>query len=422
MSKKEKVLKTLKYMAVWTVYAVIIGIVVGLVGFAFDKALEFANEFRSENRWLLFLMPAAGVVIVAMYRSLGVKIPRGTNRILKSAEDGEEVALRVAPMIFAATTLTHMTGGSAGREGAALQLGGSIANFIGRLGRRFCRNNCKENSALKPDLRIITMCGMAAGFSALFGAPLASAVFALEVTNNVMRYAALYPAMLASITATVTVRLLGGHAMFYAVTEVPELAPPAVVQSLVLGALVGFLAIVFVFAMEKSGELYAHFFKNQYVRVLVGAALVIGLSLLEGSGDYNGAGGAVINRALEGDAVWYAFIFKIVFTALTLGSGFKGGEIVPILFTGATFGCVVGTLLGLPAGFAAGLCMMALFCGATNCPLASVFLAYELFRGQGLVLIALAITVSYLVSGNFSLYTAQKLSFSKLSLDGKGDE
>ena len=308
MDKKEKIIKTLKYMVIWTVYAVIIGVVVGLVGFAFDKALEFANEFRGENRWLLFLMPVAGVIIVAMYRGLGVKIPRGTNRILKSAEDGEEVALRVAPMIFAATTLTHMTGGSAGREGAALQLGGSIANFIGRLGRRFSRNP-KANSALKPDLRIITMCGMAAGFSALFGAPLASAVFALEVTNNVMRYAALYPCMMSSITATVTVKLLGGHPMFYAIAEVPELAPMAVIKSLILGVLVGLLAILFVFAMEKTGELYAHFFKNQYVRVLVGAALIIGLSLLEGSGDYNGAGGAVINRALEGDAVWYAFIF-----------------------------------------------------------------------------------------------------------------
>ena len=421
---KEKVLKTIKYMLVWTVYALVIGIVVGLVGFAFDKALEFANEFRGEHKWLLYLMPAAGVIIVAMYRGLGVKIPRGTNRILKSAEDGEEVALRVAPMIFAATTLTHMTGGSAGREGAALQLGGSIANFIGRLGRRLAGGgeNADANNILRPDLRVITMCGMAAGFSALFGAPLASAVFALEVTNNVMRYAALYPCMMASITATVTVKLLGGHAMFYAITQVPDLAPMAVIKSLILGVLVGLLAILFVFVMEKGGELYAHFFKNQYVRVLVGAALVIALSLIEGSGDYNGAGGAIINRALEGDAVWYAFILKIVFTSLTLGAGFKGGEIVPILFTGATFGCVIGGLLGLPAGFAAGLCMMALFCGATNCPLASIFLAYELFQGQGLVFCALAITVSYLVSGRFSLYTAQKLNFSKLSLDGKGDE
>lgn len=420
---KEKVLKTIRYMLVWTVYALVIGVVVGLVGFAFDKALEFANEFRGEHKWLLYLMPAAGVIIVAMYRGLGVKIPRGTNRILKSAEDGEEVALRVAPMIFAATTLTHMTGGSAGREGAALQLGGSIANFIGRIGRKLTgAKGDNPNDIFRPDLRVITMCGMAAGFSALFGAPLASAVFALEVTNNVMRYAALYPCMMASITATVTVKLLGGHAMFYAITQVPDLAPMAVIKSLILGVLVGLLAILFVFVMEKGGELYAHFFKNQYVRVLVGAALVIALSLIEGSGDYNGAGGAIINRALEGDAVWYAFILKIVFTSLTLGAGFKGGEIVPILFTGATFGCVAGGFLGLPAGFAAGLCMMALFCGATNCPLASIFLAYELFQGQGLVFCALAITVSYLVSGRFSLYTAQKLNFSKLSLDGKGDE
>jgi len=393
----------------WILYSLVIGCICGLVGLVFEKTLEFCTELRGAHGWLLYLLPVAGLAIVFLYHRMGVQIPRGTNRILSSAENGEDVALRVAPMIFIATPLTHLTGGSAGREGAALQLGGSIANFFGR--------KCKKLGLGDPDLRVMTMCGMAAGFSALFGTPLAAAVFALEVTNNNIRYPAILPCMLSSIIATATARTLGGGATVFSIGTVPELGAAVLLKAFLLAVVVAWLAVLFITVLEKSGELYRKFFPNQYIRVFVGAALVIAITLLEGSGDYNGAGVSVINRALKGEVVWYAFLMKMLLTALTLEAGFKGGEIVPTLFIGATFGCLVSSLFGLPAGFCAGFCMVTLFCGVTNCPLASVFLAVEIFGGDGLVICALGCCVSYIFSGNFSLYTAQKINFSKYRLN-----
>lgn len=402
--KKELIVQT----ALWVVYSLVIGCVCGVVGFGFEKALELCAELREAHRWLLYLLPVAGLAIIFLYHRMGVRVPKGTNRILSAAEKGEEVGLKVAPMIFIATALTHLTGGSAGREGAALQLGGSIANFIGRM--------CRKWKLGRPDLRVITMCGMAAGFSALFGTPLAASVFALEVTNNSIRYSAILPCMLSSVIATVTARALGGGATFFTMGAVPELNALVLLKTFPLAILTALLAILFVTVLEKSGKLYHKFLPNPYLRVVVGAVLVIGISLLEGSGDYNGAGVGVINRAMAGDAIWYAFAMKMLLTALTLEAGFKGGEIVPTLFIGATFGCVVAPLFGLPAGFCAGFCMVTLFSGVTNCPLASIFLAGEIFGNKGIVICALGCCVSYIFSGNFSLYTAQKINFSKFHL------
>jgi len=405
-SRVTRTRQALGYFITWTILALLIGGAVGVAGFAFDKALEIAAELRGEHNWFLFLLPVAGLAIVGLYELWGVNEPKGTNRILLAAERGDHVGLRVAPMIFIATFLTHITGGSAGREGAALQLGGSMANYIGRFTAKL--------RLKQPDLRIVTMSGMAAGFSALFGAPLASAVFALEVTNNVIQYAALYPCMLSSVVAKYVSGLLGGKPVCFELTQVPAFSGPVIAKVIFLALLTSLLAILFVWVMEQSGHLNKKIFKNRYVRVLVGAALVIGLSLLEGSGDYNGAGMNIISRAVAGEAVWYAFLFKLLLTAITLGAGFKGGEIVPTLFVGSTFGCVVSGLVGLPAPFCAALCMMALFCGVTNCPIAAIFLAFELFGSEGLVLYGLACAISYLLSGQFSLYTAQTLRFSKL--------
>lgn len=404
-SKKELALETM----MWIVMSVVLGCLCGVVGFGFEKVLELVTDLRLEHGWLLYLLPAAGLLIIFMYHRLGVRVPRGTNRILASAQNGEEVALRVAPMIFVATALTHLTGGSAGREGAALQLGGSMANFIGRMCRRFRLGN--------PDLRVITMCGMAAGFSALFGTPLAASVFALEVTNNSIRYSAVLPCMLSSVIATITARAMGGGTTFFHMGAVPELGALVLAKCFLLAILVAWLAVLFVTVLHQSGKLYHRFLPNPYLRVLVGAALVIGITLLEGSGDYNGAGVQVINRAMDGSAVWYAFLLKMLMTAITLEAGFKGGEIVPTLFVGATFGCVISALFGLPAGFSAGFCMVTLFCGVTNCPLASIFLAGEIFGSSGIVICAVGCCVSYIFSGNFSLYTAQKINFSKFRLE-----
>ena len=387
----------------WAILAVLLGLGVGLVGVGFHLAVDWASQTRQAHPWLLFLLPEAGLVIVWLYHRAGIWQDGGTDLVLRAVRGEAPVAFRTAPLIFAASTLTHLCGGSSGREGAALQLGGSIASSLGR------RLGFDQD-----DRRMLVVCGMAAAFSALFGTPLAAALFALEVVHvGVMHYAALVPAVLSSLTAALLAQRLGLHATAYAVARFPGLSAQSLAQTVLLGALCALAAILFYVAMHAARHFYQRALKNPYLIIAVGGVLVQLLTVLVGNRDYNGAGGEIIAAAVGGEAVPYAFVLKILFTALTLGAGFKGGEIVPTFFTGATFGCAVGPLLGLPASFAASVGMVAVFCGVTNCPLTSILLAYELFGGQDLGLYAAACAVSYLLSGYGGLYSAQQIVYSK---------
>lgn len=388
----------------WLIFACFIGGLMGVVGAGFHYAIDFATQLRGSHWWLLCLLPVAGLFIVASYHVTGMEDDRGTEFVLASVREGKALRFRTAPLIFVGTVLTHLTGGSAGREGAALQLGGCISGSLGRL--------LKLNDK---DERIITMCGMSAGFSALFGTPLAAAVFAMEVESiGVMYYAALVPCVLSALIANLVSSLLGVASTAYSLAAVPGLSAVTLLQVIGLGVLCGALASLFCRAMRLGGKLYSKL-SNPYLRIALGGVLVAALSLLEGSGDYNGAGMQVIEAALTGSAVPWAFVLKILFTVLTLGAGFKGGEIVPCFFVGATFGCVAAPLLGMDAGFGAALGMVAVFCGVTNSPMTSILLSYELFGGQGVALMALGVSVSYLLSGYSGLYKEQKILYSKTS-------
>lgn len=389
----------------WSFAGGVVGMLVGLVGIAFHWALEWAAAFRTAHPAVLWLLPAGGVLIVLAYRMEHMENDKGTNFILAAVRSNTAVSIQTAPLIFFSTVVTHLFGGSAGREGAALQLGGSIASRIGRA----VELNEKEE-------RIMTMCGMAAGFSALFGTPLTSVVFAMEViTVGVMHYSALVPCTISALVAAGLARGVGIAAPFYEVAGVPA------GMSLDTGWCVGLLgvgcallSILFCVAMEVASGRYRRFFPNPLLRAFAGGLLVVGLTYLVGSRDYNGAGMDMIAKAIGGEAETGAFLLKILFTALTLGAGFKGGEIVPSFFVGATFGCVAGPLLGLPASFAASLGMAAVFCGVTNCPLASVFLCIELFGFEGAGYYALCCGISYMLSGYYGLYSEQKIMYSKI--------
>lgn len=390
-------------MAKWGCLAVVTGLVIGLVGAAFHLAVAWATQVRTAHPWLLYLLPAAGLAIVWLYHLSGVYEDRGTNLVLDTVRGETEMAFRTAPLIFVASTLTHLCGGSSGREGAALQLGGAIASSAGR-----------HLGFSEQDRRILVVCGMAAAFSALFGTPLTACVFAMEVVHvGVMYYAALVPALLSALVAALLAQGLGLAPTAFFVAQVPELTALALLQSVGLGVLCALVSIAFCQGMHTVRELYQKTLKNPYLIAGVGGVLVIGLTWLTGCRDYNGAGSEVIAAAVAGQAVPWAFLLKILFTALTLGAGFKGGEIVPAFFTGATFGCVVGPLLGLPAPFSAAAGMTAVFCGATNCPLTSILLSYELFGGRGLALYAVVCAVSYLMSDYIGLYGAQEIVYSK---------
>lgn len=394
----------------WVLYACNIGLIVGAVAVAFHYGIDWAAQFRAHQPWVILFLPLGGVVIVLLYRWSGMERDRGTNLVLTAVREAEPIRLRTAPLIFLSTCITHLVGGSAGREGAALQLGASISNKIAHA------------MGVEPEEgRMLTVCGMAAAFSALFGTPLTAALFALEVVHvGVIQYAALVPAFLSSLVGYLLAGWMGVAPTAYAVSGLPGLAAGPLVQVIVLGGLCALLSILFCKTMHTVGRLYAQFLPDPRLRAVVGGCIMVALSLLDGGlADqvYNGAGGNLIEAAVNGNgagvAPW-AFLVKILFTTLTLGAGFRGGEIVPTFACGATFGCTVAPLLGLSPSFGGAVGVVAAFCGVTNCPLSSILLAYELFGGRGLPLFALAIAVSYRLSGYTGLYSEQQIVYSKI--------
>ena len=397
--------ETVKTLLFWLILAGAVGIICGVAGGAFHLAVSGVTTVRRNHSWLLYLLPFAGLLIVWTYRVWGMENDSGTNQIIASVRSEERPPLKLAPLIFLSTVLTHLCGGSAGREGAALQIGGSLASGMGKLLR------LDERS-----MQVMVMCGMSGLFSALFGTPLTAAVFSMEVVSvGVFHYSALFPGLLSAYAATGVTRLLGIEPEHYHLMGKPELGWLPMVKVGGLAIICALLSILFCVVMHNSFRLYKKYIPNQYYRVLVGGIVVVLFTLLEGSGDYNGAGGHIIEGALAGSvAVPWAFLLKMVFTALSLGAGFRGGEIVPTFFVGATFGCAVAPLLGLNPAFGAAIGMIAMFCGVVNCPLASILLSVELFGSEAILFFAMACALSYLLSGKFSLYSSQKIVYSKL--------
>lgn len=398
----------------WFFFSAAVGVIVGVVGAAFHHAVEWATAMRLAYPVLLFLLPIAGLLIVGMYHLMKMDNDGGTEYVLASVRDARYLRPVMVPLIFVATTLTHLCGGSAGREGAALQIGGGIASFLGRVIRLD-----------DMDERIITMAGMAAGFSALFGTPLAAAVFAMEVASvGTMYYTAIVPCFFSSLLADIVAGHLGCEGTSFIVFNAPDLTVITMGRIIALGALCGMLANVFCRVMRSVSWTYRHTVKNSWLKAILGGVLVILLTLIVGT-DYNGAGMNIISAALGGTAHPAAFFFKMILTAVTLGAGFKGGEIVPSFFIGATFGCIIAPVLGLSASFGAAVGMVAVFCGVTNSPMTSILLGYELFAGVGVAPLALAVAVSYMLSGYTGLYHEQKVVFSKTKtvvIDKKGTE
>ncbi len=386
----------------WVLLSVVTGLVCGIVGSAFHLTVDKATEIRLDNPWLIFLLPAGGVLIAFIYRVSHME-GEGTNGIIDSIHDGGRVHIRLVPVIFISTAITHLVGGSAGREGAALQIGGGIGYRVGRM--------LKLDDK---DMRLVTLCGMSAVFAALFGTPLTATIFALEVISvGVLYYSGLIPCLVASVTAYGVSRLFGIAPMRYTVLLEP-LEAGLLVRVCILAVACAVVSMVFCIAMHKTEQFASTKIKNGYLRTAVGGVIVIALTLIAGSDSYNGTGTDVIASALvAGKAPTWGFLWKIVFTAVTIGFGFKGGEIVPTMFIGAVLGCTVGPLLGIPAQFAAAIALVAVFCGAVNCPIASIILSVELFGSGELLYFALACGISYMLSGYFGLYSSQKIMYSK---------
>ena len=395
-----------KMFVKWGLLGALMGLLGGLLGAGFHHALHFVTHVRSEHMWLIFLLPVGGILTVLIYRLFGMQGNKGTNEIIDATLDGHPVSPMVAPSIFLATAITHLFGGSAGREGAALQLGGSTASMLAKLFR------LKER-----ERKVMVMAGMSAVFAGLFGTPLTAALFCMEFESvGTLFTPALLPCYLAAFLASQVSHGLGVHAETYLIAESFPLTLGNFWQYLILAVLVSLLGIAMCTVFHKAEHFAAHHLPNPFARIILGGLVVMGLTLVVGDHRFNGAGMDMALAAVAGNADWYSFAMKMLFTAVTLAAGFKGGEIVPTFCIGATFGCVVGGLLGMDPGFAAALGLIGLFCCATNSPLASIVLSIEMFGGTNVYLFAFVCVICFVLSGNSGLYASQILQFTKAEL------
>lgn len=387
----------------WLLCSALSGSVIGLIGALFYKGLQFVTAIRTTYSFTLFFLPLAGLVIVFMYRLTHEADNTGTNLVISAIQSNVEVPVRVAPLIIISTLLTHLCGGSAGREGAALQVGGSLGDFFAKI---FHFDD--------KDTRIMIMCGMSACFSALFGTPISAAIFSMEVISvGVMYYAALVPCIISALIAQGIAGLFGVTPTAFVIGDICEFSLSTGIRLIIMSVLFALVSIAFCYMLHTSSKLYSTYIENPYIRIVIAGVIVILLRFITGNTDYLGAGAPVIASSFISSCTWYVFILKMIFTSATLGGGFKGGEIVPTLFVGATLGSFLAPLFGLPVGLCAACGMVSVFCGVTNCPLTSFIISIEMFGISSMKYVIICIAISYMLSGYYSLYNSQKIVYSK---------
>ena len=409
----EEIIQKLKYIKSylitfikWVAIAVATGTCGGIVGSFFHKSVEYVTEIRIANEWIIFALPFGGLIIVYLYKLFKLDSNIGTNLIIDSIRTDGKVPIAMAPLIFVSTVITHLFGGSAGREGAALQLGGSIGSQIG--------NMLKLD---EKDMHAITLCGMSGVFAALFGTPLTATFFAMEVISvGIIYYSSFIPCIVSSIVAYKISLLFGLEPVYFNLKIIPAISASSVIKVTVLGALCAIVSIVFCESLHKTSRFVKKYIKNEYLRIALGGLVIVILTMMLRNTDYNGTGMNIISKAINGEAKYEAFFLKIIFTAITISVGYKGGEIVPTFFIGSTFGCVAAKFLGIDPGFGAAIGLIALFCGVVNTLISSIILSIELFGADGVILFSIACGVSYMLSGYYSLYS-QKIVYSKLKAE-----
>lgn len=397
-------MKRLQGICKWLVLSLMLGCCGGAVGAGFHHALRFVTGLRGQHPWVIFFLPLGGLATVALYRLLKLTDNRGTNTVMDAALDGQRVAPQVLLGIFLATAITHFLGGSGGREGAALQLGGSAGSILADVVH-----------AGETQRKILVMAGMSAVFAGLFGTPLTASVFVLEFLNvGVIFSSAVLPCYVAAIAASRVSDALGVRPEGVALETLMPISPVNGGRVLALAILVALLGIIMCKTFHEMEHLARKYLKNPFLRAAVGGAIVVAATLVIGDQRYSGAGMDMALKAVEGKADWFDFILKLLLTAITLAAGFKGGEIVPAFCIGATFGCVAGSLLGLDSGLGAALGLVGLFCSVTNAPIASIVLSVEMFGATNLHSFALVSILCFGLSGWCSLYASQRHSRLKL--------
>ena len=389
-------------LARWLVLGSSTGVCCGATSALFLWLLDRATGFRNAHEVIVYTLPLAGLAIGFVYERFGKPIRAGSDLVIDTIhDDGPEIPLRMAPMVMLGTVLTHLFGGSAGREGTAVQVGASITDWI------------SHRLKLDPrQRRLMLAAGVAGGFGSIFGTPIAGAVFGLEfVVLGRIEYAALVPALVASVVGDMTTRALGIEHTHYPSAPRVALTPLLVGEWVLIAAAVALVAVAFIELTHFVKKRGAQFVERLPLRMLLGGVVVVGLWKLCGTSDYLGLGVPTIVRAFDDPALPpYAFALKLLFTAVTLGAGFLGGEVTPLFFVGATLGSVLARAMGIPIELGAGVGLAAVFAAAANAPLALSIMAVELLGAQVLPHVAIVCVIAYLLVGHRSIYSARRRS------------
>lgn len=382
----------------WITISFIISVCIGSASALFLYSLEFVTNYRESHLWIIIFLPIVGLLIGLLYHYYGKEANAGNNLLIDTIHKPEKrIPFRMAPLVFVGTVATHLFGGSAGREGTALQMAGAIADLF----RKPFRLSAE-------DIRILLVAATAAGFGSVFGTPLAGAMFGLEFyLIGRLRYNALFPALISSVIADWVTKAWQAHHTHYIISFIPDISPATLLYTIFAGVAFGLCAVLFSKSIHYATNIFKLKIKYPPLRPFVGGIVVIIAVWAIGTTDYIGLGIPIIVDSFNDQLVPYAFLLKIAFTIVTLAAGFKGGEVTPLFFIGATLGNALSLFLPLPMGLLAGIGFVAVFAGATNTPIACSIMAIELFGGGCGVYAAIACVVSYLISGHTGIYGKQ---------------
>lgn len=382
----------------WIFICALIGVLSGSASAFFLITLDFVTQYRIQHEWIIWLLPLGGLLIGYSYYYLGKEVVKGNNLLLEEYENPKQVIpLKMAPLIFFGTILTHLFGGSAGREGTAVQMGGAISD-------QFTRIFKLDNSERKT----LIILGISAGFASVFGTPLAGAIFALEVVYfSKINLKSILLSFIVAYVAYFTVEIWQVKHTHYSIPLIPEISITNLFYTLICGVLFGFAALLFSRSTHFWSSLFTKTIKYPPLRPFVGGIILVivllGLDLTK----FSGLGVPTIVASFTNTNAWYDFLLKILFTGFTLGAGFKGGEVTPLFFVGATLGSALSLIIPMPIALLAGMGFVAVFSGATHTPIACTIMGIELFGIESGLFVAIACVIAYLCSGPIGIYKSQ---------------